>query len=69
MRKIILAVIVLVVLGSATAFLVYRYKNKPVPTLLGWKANVTTIAGDGSPFVLSDPLKRIPTLRLMISSL
>src|SRR5215213_1970544 len=55
MRKIILAVIVLVVLGSATAFLVYRYKNKPVPTPVGWKANVTTIAGDGSPLVLSDP--------------
>ncbi|HEY4423098.1 MAG TPA: NHL repeat-containing protein [Pyrinomonadaceae bacterium] len=55
MRKIILALIVLVVLGSATAFLVYRYKNKPVPTPLGWKANVTTIAGDGSPLVLSDP--------------
>ncbi|HEX5602268.1 MAG TPA: NHL repeat-containing protein, partial [Pyrinomonadaceae bacterium] len=55
MRKIILAVIVLVVLGSATAFLIYRYKNKPVPTALGWKANVTTIAGDGSPLVLSDP--------------
>src|SRR6185369_17952062 len=55
MRKIILAVILLVVLGSATAFLVYRYKNKPVPTPLGWKANVTTIAGDGSPLVLSDP--------------
>jgi sugar lactone lactonase YvrE len=55
MRKIILAVIVLVVVGSATAFLVYRYKNKPVPTPLGWKAHVTTIAGDGSPLVLSDP--------------
>ena len=55
MRKLILAAIVLVVLGSATAFLVYRYKNKPVPTPLGWKTNVTTIAGDGSPLVLSDP--------------
>jgi sugar lactone lactonase YvrE len=55
MRKIILAVIVLVVLASATCFLIYRYKNKPVPTPLGWKANVTTIAGDGSPLVLSDP--------------
>jgi len=55
MRKIIIAVIVLVILGSATAFLVYRYKNKPVPTPIGWKANVTTIAGDGSPLVLSDP--------------
>src|SRR5690349_22690781 len=55
MRKIIIAVIVLVVLGSAAAFLVYRYKNKPVPTPIGWKANVTSIAGDGSPLVLSDP--------------
>lgn len=55
MRKIIIAVIVLVILGSATAFLVYRYKNKPVPTPLGWKANVTTIAGDGSPLGFSDP--------------
>jgi sugar lactone lactonase YvrE len=55
MRKIIIAVIVLVILGSAAAFLVYRYKNKPAPTPIGWKANVTTIAGDGSPLVLSDP--------------
>jgi sugar lactone lactonase YvrE len=51
MRKIIIAVIVLVLLGSATAFFVYRYKHKPVPTPLGWKAHVTTIAGDGSPRV------------------
>ena len=55
MRKILFAVIVLVVLGSATGFFVYRYKNRPVPTLIGWKAHVTTIAGDGSPLVLSDP--------------
>jgi sugar lactone lactonase YvrE len=55
MRKIIIAVIVLVLLGSATAFFVYRYKHKPVPTPIGWKSHVTTIAGDGSPRVLSDP--------------
>jgi sugar lactone lactonase YvrE len=55
MRKIIIAVILLVVLGSVTVFLVYRYKNKPAPTPIGWKAYVTTIAGDGSPLVLSDP--------------
>src|SRR5215207_4418248 len=51
MRKLVIALLVLVVLGSATAFLVYRYKNKPLPTPLGWKARVTTIAGDGSPLV------------------
>src|ERR1044072_548063 len=51
MRKIIIAVIVLALLGGATAFFVYRYKNKPVPTLIGWKAHVTTIGGDGTPLV------------------
>ena len=55
MRKILFAAIVLVVLGSATGFFVYRYKNRPVPTVIGWKAHVSTIAGDGSPLVLSDP--------------
>lgn len=51
MRKLVIAVIVLVVLGSATAFFVYRFKNKPLPTPIGWQAHVTTIAGDGSPLV------------------
>ncbi len=51
MRKFIIAVIVLVILGGATAFLVYRYKQRPLPTAIGWKAHVTTIAGDGSPLV------------------
>jgi sugar lactone lactonase YvrE len=55
MRKILFALIVLVVLGSATGFFVYRYKNRPVPTAIGWKAHVTSIAGDGSPLDLSDP--------------
>src|SRR5215216_1665629 len=51
MRKIIFAVILLIVLGSVTAFLVYRFKHKPLPTPIGWKAHVTTVAGDGSPLV------------------
>jgi sugar lactone lactonase YvrE len=51
MRKLIIAVILLLILGSATAFLVYRYKHKPLPTPIGWKAHVTTIAGDGSPLI------------------
>jgi sugar lactone lactonase YvrE len=62
MRKLVIAAIVLIVLGSATAFFVYRNKHKPRPTPIGWKAHVTTIAGDGSPIVrdgkqsgLSDP--------------
>jgi sugar lactone lactonase YvrE len=51
MRKIVIACLVLVVLGSATAFFVYRFKHKPRPTPIRWKAHVTTIAGDGSPVV------------------
>ena len=51
MRKLVIAFILLVIVGSATAFLVYRYKTKPLPTPIGWKAHVTTIAGDGSPLV------------------
>src|SRR5215213_4187552 len=51
MRKIIIAVILLLVLGSVTAFLVYRHKHKPLPTPAGWKAHVTTVAGDGSPLL------------------
>src|SRR4029079_9554611 len=55
MRKLIIAVILLVILGSVTAFLIYRHKHKPLPTPIGWKAHVTTIAGDGSPLSFSDP--------------
>ena len=55
MRKLIVALILLIVVGGAIAFLIYRYLNKPVPTAVGWKAHVTTAAGDGSPLVLSDP--------------
>src|ERR1041385_885788 len=51
MRKLVIAVIVLIVLGSATAFFVYRRKHKPLPTPIGWTARVTTIAGDGTPLV------------------
>jgi hypothetical protein len=49
MRKLVIAVILLLVLGSVTAFLVYRHRLKPLPTPVGWRAHVTTVAGDGSP--------------------
>src|SRR5262249_52848266 len=55
MRKLIVALILLIVVGGAIAFLAYRLLNKPVPTPVGWTAHVTTVAGDGSPLVLSDP--------------
>ena len=32
-----------------------RKPRKPLPTPVGWKSHVTTIAGDGSPLGFSDP--------------
>jgi sugar lactone lactonase YvrE len=55
MRKLVVALILLVLLGGAIAFLVYRFTRKPLPTIAGWKAYVTNVAGDGSPLGLSDP--------------
>ena len=55
MRKLVLVVILLLLVGGSVAFLVYRFTRKPLPTPIGWKAHVTTVIGDGSPLVLSDP--------------
>ena len=55
MRRLVLVVILLLLLGGSVAFLVYRFKRKPLPTVVGWKAHVTNVVGDGSPLVLSDP--------------
>jgi len=51
MRKYILAAIVLIILiclTGLTILLVIRSRRLP-PTRFGWRANVTTLAGDGSP--------------------
>ena len=55
MRRLIVVVILLVILGGAIAYFVQRLTRKPIPTEIGWKAHVTTLAGDGSPIALSDP--------------
>src|ERR1043165_7608960 len=55
MRKLVVALILLVLLSGAIAFIAYRYLHKPFPTLVGWKAYVTTVGGDGSPLEFSDP--------------
>jgi sugar lactone lactonase YvrE len=56
MRKLVVLALILLILSSgAIAFLVYRFTRKPLPTAVGWKAYVTTVAGDGSPLELSDP--------------
>ncbi|HEX3249189.1 MAG TPA: SMP-30/gluconolactonase/LRE family protein [Pyrinomonadaceae bacterium] len=55
MRKLVVALLLLILLGGAIAFVVYRLVRKPLPTPAGWKAHVTTVAGDESPLELSDP--------------
>lgn len=55
MRKLAIVVMLLLLLGGAIAFALYWFTRKPLPTPIGWKAHVTTVAGDGSPLGLSDP--------------
>lgn len=55
MRRSVIAVILVFVIGVGIALLIYRLTRKPLRTPVGWKAHVTTVAGDGSPLVLSDP--------------
>jgi sugar lactone lactonase YvrE len=47
MRKLSIAITLLSLLGASILYLVYR--RKPLPTPIGWRAHVTTLAGDGSP--------------------
>ena len=47
MRRLVVLLTLLAVIGAAIAYFVFR--RKPLPTPLGWKAHVTTLAGDGSP--------------------
>jgi sugar lactone lactonase YvrE len=55
MRKALLVLVILLIVAGALAFFVLRWTRKPAPTPIGWRAHVTTLAGDGSPQVLSDP--------------
>ena len=55
MRKFFLALLVLLFLGSATAYIIFRLTRKPPPTPRAWRAQVITVAGDGSPTTLADP--------------
>ena len=53
MRKLIIVIALLCLLGTSIVFLVYR--QTPPPTPIGWKAHVTTLAGDGSPAFRDGP--------------
>ncbi len=43
-------ILLLLIARRRDRFRVYRFTRKPLPTPIGWKAHVTTVAGDGSPF-------------------
>lgn len=47
MRKLLIVLVLLVIAGAAIAYFLFR--RQPLPTTPGWKANVTTVAGDGTP--------------------
>ena len=50
MRKaIVLLILLLLVAGVSVTFFLVRKARKPLPTSVGWRAHVTTFAGDGSP--------------------
>lgn len=49
MRKLLIALVLLAVVGASVAYLLFR--RKPLPTTPGWKANVATVAGDGAPVI------------------
>lgn len=47
MRKLLVVILLLAMAGAILGYLVYR--RKPLPTPIGWRARVSTVAGDGSP--------------------
>jgi DNA-binding beta-propeller fold protein YncE len=47
MRKLLVVILLLAIAGAILGYLIYR--NRPLPTPVGWKAHVTIVAGDGSP--------------------
>ena len=51
MRKLLVVILLLAIAGVIFGYLLYR--RRPLPTPVGWRAHVSTIAGDGSP-VLRD---------------
>ena len=53
MRRFVVLLTLLAVIAGAIAYFVFR--RTPLPTPLGWRAHVTTLAGDGSPLFHDSP--------------
>lgn len=48
-KAIVLLTLLLLVAGASITLFLVRKARKPVPTSVGWRAHITTFAGDGSP--------------------
>jgi DNA-binding beta-propeller fold protein YncE len=58
-KRVLLALLLLALAGAGVAlFFYFTRESPPPPTVVGWRANVTSVAGDGSPgFVDGAPLQ------------
>ncbi|MCA1634435.1 MAG: gluconolaconase [Acidobacteria bacterium] len=54
-RLLLAPTLLLLVSASIALFIFYRLRDKPTPTVVGWRAVVTTLAGDGSPGLQDAP--------------
>jgi DNA-binding beta-propeller fold protein YncE len=51
-KRLLLALALLLLISASLAlFIFYRWREKPTPTVAGWRAVITTLAGDGAPGV------------------
>ncbi|HYG10975.1 MAG TPA: SMP-30/gluconolactonase/LRE family protein, partial [Pyrinomonadaceae bacterium] len=50
-RLFLLALALLLISAGVALFIFYRLRDRPVPTVAGWRAVVSTLAGDGAPGV------------------
>src|SRR5687767_11194392 len=51
-KRLLFALALLLLVSTSVAlFIFYRLRDKPTPTVAGWRAAVTTLAGDGTPGV------------------
>ncbi|MGI9105009.1 MAG: gluconolaconase [Pyrinomonadaceae bacterium] len=48
-KRLRLALVLLLVVSGLALFIFYRWREKPTPTVAGWRAVVATLAGDGAP--------------------
>jgi DNA-binding beta-propeller fold protein YncE len=48
-KRLLLALAILLISAGIAIFIFYRLRERPQPTVSGWRASVSTLAGDGAP--------------------